>query len=401
MISNNIESDNFNFNPLNNTFQYLRTPVLYGNSAADVLALKAAATLATPIVVTPGNPNRYSADFIMPGGSDNDNLYLLWDYRNATSAVLCQENTLRDACCVCEINPSKNCEEGVSYSGVSQYPSTTIINLGSDIGSVSLQFNASDSPDRFTVEFDGVVVIDTGYRGNPIYQGQLNTALAALGAAPARITPPDSGSVSFTKSNAFPTAILKVYSPLDPAAWTAIVSCVSAVTPVPTATPTPTPTALPITPTPTAATPTPTATPAGQTPTPTPVPTATPTVTPATPTPSPTAATPVPATPTPTAVPVTPTPTATPLSLFGIDALLTVFSSSSDACDEGVSGTNQIFTATNGVILPEPGAQLYTTSSGGVWTYGAGYMAIDEPGTSDPSYVQFNSSGVTIDSGIC
>ena len=401
IISNKIESDNFTFNPLNNTFQYLRTPVLYGNSAADVLALKAAATLATPIVVTPGNPNRYSADFIMPGGSDNDNLYLLWDYRNATSAVLCQENTLRDACCVCEINPSKNCGEGVSYSGVSQYPSTTIINLGSDIGSVSLQFNASDSPDRFTVEFDGVVVIDTGYRGNPIYQGQLNTALAALGAAPARITPPDSGSVSFTKSNAFPTAILKVYSPLDPAAWTAIVSCVSAVTPVPTATPTPTPTALPITPTPTAATPTPTATPAGQTPTPTPVPTATPTSTPATPTPSPTAATPVPATPTPTAVPVTPTPTATPLSLFGIDALLTVFSSSSDACDEGVSGTNQIFTATNGVILPEPGAQLYTTSSGGVWTYGAGYMAIDEPGTSDPSYVQFNSSGVTIDSGIC
>ena len=401
MISNNIGSDNFAFNPSNNSFKYLRTPVLYTNSAKDALALRAAANTATPTVVTPGNPNRYSADFIMPGGSDNDNLYLLWDYRNATSAVLCQEDTLRDACCVCEINPSKNCGEGVAYSGVSQYPSTTIINLGSDIGSVSLQFNASDSPDRFTVEFDGAVVIDTGYRGNTSYQGELNSALAALGQPLARITPPDSGVVSFTKSNAFPTAILKVYSPLNPAAWTAIVSCVSAVTPVPTATPTATPTALPITPTPTAATPTPTATPAGQTPTPTPVPTATPTSTPATPTPSPTPATPVPATPTPTAVPVTPTPTATPLSLFGIDALLTVFSSSSDACDEGVSGTNQIFTATNGVILPEPGAQLYTTSSGGVWTYGAGYMAIDEPGSSDPSYVQFNSSGVTIDSGIC
>ena len=397
MISNNIGSDNFAFNPSNNSFKYLRTPVLYTNSAKDALALRAAANSATPTVVTPGNPNRYSADFIMPGGSDNDNLYLLWDYRNATSAVLCQEDTLRDACCVCEINPSKNCGEGVAYSGVSQYPSTTIINLGSDIGSVSLQFNASDSPDRFTVEFDGAVVIDTGYRGNTSYQGELNSALAALGQPLARITPPDSGVVSFTKSNAFPTAILKVYSPLNPAAWTAIVSCVSAVTPVPTATPTPTPTALPITPTPTAATPTPTATPAGQTPTPTPVPTATPTVTPATPTPSPTAATPVPATPTPTAVPVTPTPTGTPMpTLYYVER-----SASPGVCGDFTGGVywwpdplGYLTGTSEANDIAPSGTQIYAGSNYQVWSGTAGTYAVLEPNTGADFTQDISSTGI-------
>jgi len=333
----------------------------------------------------------------MPGGSDNDNLYLLWDYRNATSAVLCQEDTLRDACCVCEINPNKNCEEGVSYSGVSQYPSTTIINLGSDIGSVSLQFNASDSPDRFTVEFDGAVVIDTGYRGNTSYQGELNSALAALGQPLARITPPDSGVVSFTKSNAFPTAILKVYSPLNPAAWTAIVSCVSAVTPVPTATPTPTPTALPITPTPTAATPTPTATPAGQTPTPTPVPTATPTVTPATPTPSPTAATPVPATPTPTAVPVTPTPTGTPMpTLYYVER-----SASPGVCGDFTGGVywwpdplGYLTGTSEANDIAPSGTQIYAGSNYQVWSGTAGTYAVLEPNTGADFTQDISSTGI-------
>ena len=50
-------------------------------------------------------------------------------------------------------------------------------NLGTDMGEVVLEFNAAGLPDRFTVEWDGQVVIDTGYVGRHISSWNTNTPL--------------------------------------------------------------------------------------------------------------------------------------------------------------------------------------------------------------------------------
>lgn len=67
--------------------------------------------------------------------------------------------------------------------------------LGTDTGLVTLNFDTFKVPSSFVVEYDGVEVINTGYRGTSgTYDGQ-----AVVVAGPA------SGSASFTKTTASPT----------------------------------------------------------------------------------------------------------------------------------------------------------------------------------------------------
>ena len=168
---------------------------------------------------------------------------------------------------VCSQAPTINCDTSTQYSGEYAFPTTQEVILGTDTGVVSLNFNAYNFPDKFIVEYDGIEVINTGYRGATQYQSELDSALTDKGLPTETITSPGYGNMVFNKTTSSPTtATVKVFAPLPGTAWTFDMSCpvevdcdftVSSsvdtpITPTPTpVVPTPTPTAAPLTPTPT------------------------------------------------------------------------------------------------------------------------------------------------------
>lgn len=117
------------------------------------------------------------------------------------------------------------CGNPTSYPGGYSYPTIETINLGSNLGSVIFNFNAVSIPDKFEVWFDGVKVIDTGYRGSSLQQTALNAALIALGDPIQTITEPGNGTVSFNKTTVTTTAEVRVYAPLTGTYWTFVMNC--------------------------------------------------------------------------------------------------------------------------------------------------------------------------------
>lgn len=140
------------------------------------------------------------------------------------------------------------CGTASSYSGGVSYPTSNTITLGSGTGTVSLQFQAFDAPDRFIVQWNGSYVIDTGYRGDRSYniggvsRGSFNSSLTGkvdpvTGLTYPNITqwPGDGypivissglGSATFPKVASLPsTANVFVYAPLAGTAWTFTLGC--------------------------------------------------------------------------------------------------------------------------------------------------------------------------------
>lgn len=117
------------------------------------------------------------------------------------------------------------CGIPVPYSGGQTYPSIQVITLGTGLGTVTLNFDAVNVPDKFIVVFDGVEVINTGYRGDTANQTALNAALASYGAPPETITSPGSGSANFIKLTATTTATVYVYAPMSGTAWSFTLGC--------------------------------------------------------------------------------------------------------------------------------------------------------------------------------
>ena len=104
MRSNKINFDNFQFDPNENEFRYLRTDALYENNSTDINILLAASVQATPIN-TSGAPNLYSAQFGLP--ANGNKLYLVYDLRNSIGQELCYSSTgFFDACCNCTFTPT-------------------------------------------------------------------------------------------------------------------------------------------------------------------------------------------------------------------------------------------------------------------------------------------------------
>ncbi len=96
--------DTFTFDTTSDRFRYLRQagPILE-NNAADIATMVGASTGLTTIIT--GAPNEYYGEFTLPSGSDDDYLYLIWDFRQSSSLVLCYSNTtghaVTDYCCEC------------------------------------------------------------------------------------------------------------------------------------------------------------------------------------------------------------------------------------------------------------------------------------------------------------
>ncbi len=100
MYSNLLGADDYVFNPVQDDFKYLRTDTLYGNNPADILALLAASSQATPINPPANGNTAYYADFTMP--NQGQYLYLIWDFRTSTPLDLCYGASPTEACCSCE-----------------------------------------------------------------------------------------------------------------------------------------------------------------------------------------------------------------------------------------------------------------------------------------------------------
>jgi len=140
------------------------------------------------------------------------------------------------------------CGAPSAYSGGIAYPTTQAVVLGSATGDTVLDFDAINVPDRFIVEWNSSVVIDTGYRGDASYdfgggsRAAFNASLTGLidpitlNVYPDMATYPDdgyprivglgSGLASFNKSAASPnTATIKVYAPMSGTAWDYTMEC--------------------------------------------------------------------------------------------------------------------------------------------------------------------------------
>jgi len=100
LISHKYQSDNFDFDVSLNNFGYLRSATLYPNTPAGVLNILSDAAFVS--VPGAGGSGVFSGSFTMPGGSANDNLYLMYDYRKPVALTLCYSNTSADdSCCTC------------------------------------------------------------------------------------------------------------------------------------------------------------------------------------------------------------------------------------------------------------------------------------------------------------
>lgn len=146
------------------------------------------------------------------------------------------------------------CGTGVGFDGGQAYPSTHEYDLGTATGESTVTYEMQGVPDRVLVTWNGSIVMDSGYRGDPAFdlngnQNRINfkTALAGLvdpvngltypntGAWPddgyPRILGDGTGSGTFLKTSASPSDVtVDVYGPMSGTDWDIFgVSC-----PVPT-----------------------------------------------------------------------------------------------------------------------------------------------------------------------
>lgn len=119
------------------------------------------------------------------------------------------------------------------YSGGPHFPSEFPIDFGNVGGDVVLKYITGNIPDKITIEFDGVEVLNTGYVGNTNQQAGLNAALAAHGLLPETIvmfnpawagtlnldTDPGVMSATFFKSSLQREGIVRVWAPMDETGW--------------------------------------------------------------------------------------------------------------------------------------------------------------------------------------
>jgi hypothetical protein len=96
------------------------------------------------------------------------------------------------------------------------------VNFGALTGTPVLSFSTNEIPSRFTVVYNNVEVINTGFRGSAGY----NYKLTDIGYSP--VSGPSSGTATFTKSlTGDPYAYIYVDSPLDDSSYTFSFGCIS------------------------------------------------------------------------------------------------------------------------------------------------------------------------------
>jgi len=123
------------------------------------------------------------------------------------------------------------CDEAFAPSGASGN-FTYVLDFGTEIGTVGIEYNAFSVPDRFIVEYDGVTY-DTGFVGSSSQDQNLINA----GVDPVDINTANpsngSGSLIIPKPNALPSqATITVLAPLGSTAWNVKGICAASVPPI-------------------------------------------------------------------------------------------------------------------------------------------------------------------------
>lgn len=140
-----------------------------------------------------------------------------------------------------------SCSTLNTFTGGSSYPFSQSVVLGSLVGTSSLVYDAYSIPDRFIVDWDSTIRIDTGYRGATIYDfgGSYREAFTSslvglvdpitFNTYPDLTTYPDDGypriypgnsTSSFIKNISTPTiANVNVYAPMGGTAWEFTLQC--------------------------------------------------------------------------------------------------------------------------------------------------------------------------------
>jgi hypothetical protein len=100
IATNKFFPTNFDFDPSQNKFRYLRTNTFYNNNTIDINNLVVDASVGT----TAGAGIYYYAD--VPAGTTGDYLYLIWDLRSVYELDLCYSEdplNIDFVCCGCDI----------------------------------------------------------------------------------------------------------------------------------------------------------------------------------------------------------------------------------------------------------------------------------------------------------
>jgi hypothetical protein len=188
---------------LGNKAYYLVSNTQYTN--ADYLTML---SLATPVTMTLAG-SEYSGTFTYLTPSNEQYLYLLWDYRNIIA-----------------------CGATASYSGTALTSETTVT-TGSANGNITFNYDAQSTPDRFVITLNGGVVADSGYVGLNSSANYNALIAAGVDASDIKLVSPydglvnnSTGTLKFTKTQAgSPT--LTVYSPLSSNGWSVVTACAS------------------------------------------------------------------------------------------------------------------------------------------------------------------------------
>lgn len=121
--------------------------------------------------------------------------------------------------------PLRQCNDTVliSEAGGVVLPSIDTVQIPSSPGTLRMEWNAFDIPDRFVLEVDGRVAIDTQYVGDPSYTiSEINRSLSANGlplTTQAGVIPPGTGRQDVVKTSAGTSATVSVYAPLPGTKW--------------------------------------------------------------------------------------------------------------------------------------------------------------------------------------
>lgn len=114
--------------------------------------------------------------------------------------------------------PNVNCGDQINYSGNSG-TFYYYIDAGPGVGDFTIDYNAYDIPDRFTLTWNGKSTT-TCFVGDPSFNGQLS----ALGFGP--VSGSGAGSLKIAKTSSEPSIVeLRVDGPLEGTAWNVGVRC--------------------------------------------------------------------------------------------------------------------------------------------------------------------------------
>jgi hypothetical protein len=125
----------------NDKFKYLVSDTLYTESEIDALS----AELIDVTGVFSTSDGVYQGSFTYSNPNDYQYLYLVWDY----------------------IEPNIECSDTLSatgYEGIYELE----LELGTETGIVTLEFNSQNIPDRFQIEWDGNIVADSLFVGDSL-----------------------------------------------------------------------------------------------------------------------------------------------------------------------------------------------------------------------------------------